>query len=857
MKRFPLLILFLYISILTLCAQKEIRGLVFTPEGESLPGVMIKLFEGKKLQGYGRSNNEGDFKIKVSDESPDTLLLVADCIGYEQLQIKVSNSATTLRLTMQQKTTTLKEVTVKAPNIRQRGDTMRFRLSAFTGRSDQSLEEGLKRLPGVEVSEGGQVSYQGKEISDFYVENQQLVGANYGLVTKNMPVDYVTDVEFIENHQAAAMDKGRMSDKVALNVKLSNKAKFKPVGKADVLAGAQKNRFIYRVGATGMLFTHKFQTMMTLKAGNYGKDASIFIDQFNGLNNYAERALGNLTGAKPPLAKDVYAIGNDINGSVNFLRAFNSVKTLRINLLYDYQQSRNFYSQKSIYEIDNEKIEFYESGDPHSMSHLPYLNVRYNLNDTNKYVNNDFMAKMEIRNNDFNLVSDNSYFFQKQHIRALIISDNFSWRTKIKNKSLSFSTNLSYLISPVSTLKVNSPDNFEAYQSASGHTLKWMANTSFDWKKGYSIWYLPISADFSSSHLYTNLEWEKVFKNKISSTEANIYLSPKYEYTPQNRKIEVLLSVPLNLQLFHATNSYSKAKADIDRILINPLFRVNYRPNSRILFTINGSLSHSTGDILDLLTNEIMTDFRTVKTSSGIIGKVKNLNFGVKVAYNNPVNMVFADASANYSNSKRNTVNSLYISNEEIEQGVLFLDNSSNIFSTSAMISKSFNDIGLNLTLRGNYSWSKNHTFQQDRLITSFSSFYSLSPRIIINPIKFFEIRYNAIISKNFTKFYDSRTGIFSMNNDLHLSIYPAEGWDLFGETSILRKELSDGSYKDFSLFNVGATWKFKKYRLTLRADNLLNTRHYTYSIFNGINIYNYDFALNGTTVYLKFTMTF
>ena len=41
---------------------------------------------------------------------------------------------------------------------------------------------------------------------------------------------------------------------------------------------------------------------------------------------------------------------------------------------------------------------------------------------------------------------------------------------------------------------------------------------------------------------------------------------------------------------------------------------------------------------------------------------------------------------------------------------------------------------------------------------------------------------------------------------------------------------------------------------LRLELDNLLNQRHYAYTIFNGINTYTYDYTLCGRTVMLRAT---
>ena len=70
-----------------------------------------------------------------------------------------------------------------------------------------------------------------------------------------------------------------------------------------------------------------------------------------------------------------------------------------------------------------------------------------------------------------------------------------------------------------------------------------------------------------------------------------------------------------------------------------------------------------------------------------------------------------------------------------------------------------------------------------------------------------------------------------------------------------MRRQLTADQCKRMSLFNASAQYKCKRLVLRLELDNLLNQRHYAYTIFNGINNYTYDYALCGRTVMLRATV--
>ena len=55
-------------------------------------------------------------------------------------------------------------------------------------------------------------------------------------------------------------------------------------------------------------------------------------------------------------------------------------------------------------------------------------------------------------------------------------------------------------------------------------------------------------------------------------------------------------------------------------------------------------------------------------------------------------------------------------------------------------------------------------------------------------------------------------------------------------------------------LFNASAQYKWKQCVLRLVLTNLLNQRHYSYTVFDGINTYTYDYSLCGRSAMLSLT---
>ncbi len=91
---------------------------------------------------------------------------------------------------------------VNAAPVRLSGDTIKYLLSTYAKPEDCTLADVLSRVPGFEVNkDNGQISYEGKSISNFYIEGMDLMGGKYGVAAKSLPQQDVATVEVMKHHQ--------------------------------------------------------------------------------------------------------------------------------------------------------------------------------------------------------------------------------------------------------------------------------------------------------------------------------------------------------------------------------------------------------------------------------------------------------------------------------------------------------------------------------------------------------------------------------------------------------------------------------------------------------------------------------
>ena len=131
---------------------------------ESLVGVTCRVYSSSgKFYSYGISDKSGIVKLNLRQSD----WIEFSLLGYKKLKYKVNAFGMYKRNTiyMVPNAVALREVQIKAAPISARNDTLSYRVGAFAKMGDRHLEDVLKRLPGVKVSDNGTVSVQGKTIN--------------------------------------------------------------------------------------------------------------------------------------------------------------------------------------------------------------------------------------------------------------------------------------------------------------------------------------------------------------------------------------------------------------------------------------------------------------------------------------------------------------------------------------------------------------------------------------------------------------------------------------------------------------------------------------------------------------------
>ncbi len=213
--------------------------------------AMLVRMRDNKMIDFRRTDENGYF---IFDKVPmDTVTLTIAHPGYEDREIYIVGTPENLdinipELRMYKPAQQIDEVMIfayKTP-IYYKGDTLVYVADSFKVHENATVEELLKKLPGIEVDERGNIKSQGQEIAKVLVDGDEFFGSDPTIATKNLGAKAVESVQVYEKTQDGVF--GSDEKIKVLDLKLKEEYKsgyFGRVSGASDFALMRKNNPFY------------------------------------------------------------------------------------------------------------------------------------------------------------------------------------------------------------------------------------------------------------------------------------------------------------------------------------------------------------------------------------------------------------------------------------------------------------------------------------------------------------------------------------------------------------------------------------------------------------------------------------
>lgn len=810
-----------------------------------LPNVLVTVRPTgeNKIVRYAQSSQDGKYEIKLAS-FPNNHILHFSMMGYASLIIALSGDRSQYNVKLSEQATELKEVVVKAPSIRQRGDTISYMVSSFADAQDKSLADVLKKMPGIEIEKSGAIKYNGVAINKFYIEGKDLLGGRYGLATNNMHQEDVGSVEVMENHQPIkALEDISFSQNPAINIRLKEDAKARWVGTAK--AGAGFEPFLWSAELIVMRFTAKTQSLNTYKTNNTGIDVTqetqtFSIDEL--MSQFSKNyRLDNYINVRPDNLMDIDA---------NRVR-FNKSHMVSSNNLWDLSKNFDLTSQIS---YTNNRV----NSDNFSRTTY-YLKESTIVTD----IGESTTSKQNRLSADIVLTANTSAYYLKNKLTADLLWDDIDMGitgTYPNTQSASaphhrFSNELEILKrSGNKTYTLNSYNLYQVKpqylavlregekQQQDVRTSAFYTNTNTS--MGFYVKPVTIGMKMGVIGVFRSMESELtgvpetlgVMNNDLSMNYINLYVSPELEYKKDG--FEAKFNMPVSFTPYRYHDKNQKATDSDTKFLLSPRLYIRYHFTSRLSVSVSGRLAQSPVEEQQFYNGLLLQNYRNLSRGFIDYNTANQKSTSLNIAYKKPLSAFFANASVirSWIETKRTSSRSFiddYILNTFIPQ-----NNNSDVWMMNGSVSKGLDIINGMVSLRSSYMGYNGSIFQNEVSTPYSSDTWSITPKINSRIATWCNLSYAFDYANNRLNVKDTgvKSSSESISQILSCNFIPGKKYYIQFTGEHYYNKMSNNVSKHLFLADAEFTYSFASgWELNLSVKNIFNQDEYSYNVYDGL----------------------
>lgn len=820
--------------------QGEVRD---SATRQAINDAIISLYErgadGKaKSHGYALSDAQGRFSLKLAGEDATQYYAVISHLAYKTIRHQLRRELEKDIIYLKESQIQLKTVEVKGYRINSKGDTVTFRASAFINGRTYSLEDLIKRMPGLEVSSGGKIYYQGQEIQGLYIEGMNMLDGRYTLATRTLRAEDILSVDVIEGFQPVkALRKIRPGDKPAINVRLKNKNMVRPVGEVSIGGGhrSETDKLLYNASANSLIVNSKLQ--MLSAAGTNNRAISTTQDSYHSYNLGLASAVQLLSTARAVSVEEREVLDNTRTGiTANMMHKLKGEETsLKYHLGYDYARTESERYRAGMLYNGHRGQDYQEQEQHRQQSRLAVLGMNYKVNGEKLFLDNTMELQADWQKGAIALSRDAHSLEQYSRIKHYALRDVLNYKYKGSKHLVEFTAHLDLRSAPL--IEVAVPWGAYAFsQDARGFDANLLVSSSYSWLLSRT-WQLGLGLQIEGKYGSVTTEHSST-SDEGYAHGGGLKLSayPKLAYNGE--KLRGSISLPLVFAgegYRYIDHTLGRSPYRIQQVFPGLEFTAAYLANAGLKFLLSGGVSTDyTQPLSQLLMLPIQSRYDYIRRGTSPQSMQSQTYSGnLLVEFKRPHLGFFSNLMLNASRRfDEQTINYGINATGNTTASIVSQRSHSDILFGKYEVSKYIDAIETKaqLELRANYMYSPMQLEGRDMGLCDRG--YMIRPTLSFSGISWLSLDLGASYGQSYAEVAAEKRRNHTLTIDPSVSISLGDAWSI--EARHQTRWVYGDSYANkgsrLSFLDCQVDYKQKRYKLSLSATNLLGANIYEQS---------------------------